>query len=46
MTYELKKSSKSKFGAEFVEGITYFGEAAMSEAKKFFKNPPLVKLVA
>ena len=36
-TYELKKSSKSKFGAEFVATITYFGEA-----NKFFKNRPLI----
>ncbi len=33
--YKLKKSSKSKFGAEFVATITDFGEA-----KKFFKNTP------
>ena len=36
-TNELKISSKPKFSAKFVATITAFGEA-----KKFFKNPPLV----
>ncbi len=40
-TYELKKSSKSKFGAKFVATITDFGEAARQ--KSFFKNPSLIR---
>ncbi len=36
-TYELKKSSISKYGDEFEATITDFGEAARQ--KKFLKNP-------
>ena len=32
LTYELKKSSKSKYGAEFVATITDFGEVASQKS--------------